>query len=75
MMVTRTSYAIAAAVYTVLAIYGSLVPLEFRPVPLDEAVERFRNVPYLTLGLQSRADFVANILLFIPLAFLAMGAL
>jgi glycopeptide antibiotics resistance protein len=32
-------------------------------------------VPYLALGIGSRADFVSNILLFIPLSFLLSGAL
>ncbi|MDL1968393.1 MAG: VanZ family protein [Deltaproteobacteria bacterium] len=31
-------------------------------------------MPYLHLGIQSRADFVANILLFIPLSFFLMGS-
>lgn len=64
----------AAIVYAALAylgfvIYGSLVPLDFRPVPWEQAVARFGDIPYLNLGIASRADWVANILLFIPLAF------
>ena len=62
------------AAYLVFVIYGSLVPLDFRPVPLDDALARFRNIPYLDLGIGSRADWVANLLLFIPLGFL-LGSL
>lgn len=61
--------------YLLFVIYGSLVPLDFRALPLDTALERFRQVPWLDLGIGSRADWVANLLLFIPLAFLFTGAL
>lgn len=60
-------------VYVCFVIYGSLVPLDFRPLPLDEAVKRFAAIPYLDLGIDSRADWVANLLLFIPLTFLWVG--
>lgn len=56
--------------YLAFIIYGSLVPLHYVALPFDEAVERFWHIPYLQLGIRSRADWVANILLFIPLAFL-----
>ncbi len=64
-----------AVAYTTFVVYGSLVPLEYRFVPLERAVARFREIPYLQLGIRSRADWVANILLFVPLAFLWLGAL
>ena len=66
---------LAALVYTAFVIYGSLVPLEFRALPWDEAAARFAAIPWLRLGIGSRADWVANLLLFIPLTFLWMGAL
>ncbi len=58
-----------ALTYLVFVIYGSLVPLEYHAMPLDDAVAAFRNLPFLNLGIGSRADWVANLLLFIPLAF------
>lgn len=61
--------------YLLFVVYGSLVPLDFRPMPLDAAIAAFRQVPWLQLGIGSRADWVANLLLFIPLAFLFVGAL
>jgi VanZ family protein len=60
--------------YAVFVVYGSLVPLEFRPREFDDALAAFRNIPYLDLGVASRADWVANILLYIPLGFLLCGA-
>jgi glycopeptide antibiotics resistance protein len=66
---------LAALVYTVFVIYGSLVPLEFRALPWDEALARFGAIPFLKLGIGSRADWMANLLLFIPLTYLWMGAL
>lgn len=51
-------------------VYGSLLPFELRPHTLAEAVDTFRRIPYLDLGVVSRADWIANILLYIPLAYL-----
>jgi glycopeptide antibiotics resistance protein len=70
----RGHFAVLAVLYAALAVYGSLVPLQFRMVPLAEAWNRFQSLPYLTLGIESRSDWVANILLFIPLGFLLMAA-
>lgn len=66
----RDMLLVMALLYLVFVIYGSLVPLQFRSLPLEVAVAEFRNLPFLTLGIGSRADWVANLLLFIPLAFL-----
>jgi len=69
------AYLILALGYAVLVVYGSLVPLEYRARPFEEALEAFVRTPYLHLGIGNRSDLVANLLLFIPLAFLMMGAL
>lgn len=66
---------LAALVYTTFVIYGSLVPLKFHALPWDDALARFGAIPFLRLGIGSRADWVANLLLFIPLTYLWMGAL
>ncbi|MCQ8117696.1 VanZ family protein [Methylomonas rosea] len=71
----KNSLLIACIVYTIFVVYGSLVPWQFNSLPLSEAWFRFRNIEYLTLGIASRADWVANILLFIPLAFLWLGVI
>ncbi|MGB9128907.1 MAG: VanZ family protein [Thiobacillus sp.] len=66
---------LAALVYTAFVVYGSLVPLEFRAIPWDNAVARFAAIPWLELGVGSRADWVANLILYIPLGYLWLGAM
>ena len=39
-------------------------------MPWDQAITRFKDIPFLDLGIGSRADWVANLLLFIPLSLL-----
>lgn len=65
----------AGLAYLVFVIYGSLVPLDFHARSWDDAWQAFMLTPYLDLGISSRADWVANILLFIPLAFIWLGIL
>lgn len=71
----RTTLLLIAAAYTMFVIYGSLVPLHFQHRPWSEAWMAFHNIRYLNLGIGSRADWVANTLLFIPLAFGWLGVL
>ena len=52
-------------------IYGSLLPFQLRGISLNEAIHTFFNIQFLDLGIVSRADWIANILLYIPLSFLA----
>lgn len=65
----------AALIYLAFVIYGSLVPLDFHYRPFAEAWQSFYNIPYLRLGVGSRADWVANILLYIPLGFIGAALL
>ncbi len=55
--------------YLVFLVYGSLVPFEFRPMSLSEALGRFRDIPWLHLGVASRADWVANLVLYVPVGY------
>ena len=71
----RKIYFLAALGYLLFVVYGSLVPLDFQPRSLDAALRDFYQVHYLKLGVESRADWVANILLYIPLAYLWLGGL
>ena len=57
--------------YLLFVIYGSLVPLQYVDRSWGDAVQAFQRIPFLSLGIDSRADWVANLLLFIPLTFLA----
>jgi VanZ family protein len=68
-------YYLAAVGYLVFVVYGSLVPLDYNPFPFDQALTKFKNIPFLELGIESRADWIANILLYIPLSFLLTGTL
>ena len=72
---SRFSILVLAIAYTLFVIYGSLVPLNFQHHSLREASEAFSNIRYLDLKMGNRADWVANILLFIPLAFFWSGVL
>jgi glycopeptide antibiotics resistance protein len=71
----RTHLWLAGLGYLLFVVYGSLVPLDLRAMPLDAAIAAFRQIPWLQLGIGSRADWMANLLLFIPLAFIFTGAL
>ena len=62
-----------AVTYSLFVVYGSLVPLQFRALPWETALARFSAIPFLQLAIGSRADWVANLLLFIPLTYLWMG--
>jgi len=68
-------YWLLSILYVTFVIYGSLVPLDFASVPLDQAWNRFTHAQYLAITAGGRADMVANLLLFIPLTFFFMGAL
>ena len=56
--------------YVLFVVYGSLVPLQYKALPLNEAWAAFQNIPFLQLGVESRADWVANGVLYVPVAFL-----
>jgi len=70
----RMGLVVVGVVYLLFVIYGSLVPLRFQPMGIDTAFAKFKAIPYLQLGMASRADWVANLLLFVPLAYFWTGA-
>lgn len=57
--------------YVAFVVYGSLVPLDYHPRPWDEAWQLFRHIRLLDVGTQGRADWIANGVLYLPLAFLS----
>lgn len=70
----RGSFAALGLVYALFVIYGSLVPLDYHPKPFASAWDEFLHIPYLQLGIASRADWVANIVLYIPLSLLVFAS-
>ena len=58
--------------YVFFVIYGSLVPLQYKARPLSDAWIAFQNIPFLKLGVESRADWIANGVLYVPVAFLTI---
>ena len=74
-MTRRAVLLLLAVLFVAFAAYGSLVPLRFRDVSLSEAVERFANTPLVPLSQASKSDFLTNVLLFVPIGFLLLGAL
>jgi glycopeptide antibiotics resistance protein len=71
----RRFYALAALAFGLFAVYGSLVPLDFKPRPFGQAIDEFTVILLSPLSFDSRTDFVTNILLFVPLGYLWLGAL
>lgn len=59
--------------YILFVVYGSLVPLRYVDRPWADAVQAFGNIPFLALGVESRADWVANGVLYVPVGFLTAG--
>ena len=55
-------------------VYASLIPLQYKPLHWDEAIERFRDLRWLNLDVYRRADWVANGLAVMPFGFLLSGA-
>ncbi|SBT09891.1 conserved membrane hypothetical protein [Candidatus Accumulibacter aalborgensis] len=63
-------HAVVWLAYITFVVYGSLVPLDFHPRPLDQAWAAFQHLRMLQVGAQGRADWVANGFLFLPVGFL-----
>lgn len=57
-------------IYLVFVIYGSWVPLDFSPVPLADAFQRFASLPFADQAIESATDWATNSILLIPFTFL-----
>ena len=67
-------YVVLGLIFAAVAVYGSLVPFRYQPLTLQEAIERFRQLPHHSLATGGRADFAANFLLFVPIGYCWLGA-
>ena len=56
-------------------IYASVLPVQFRPCSLEDAVAVFEQIPWLNIQLYGRADWVANLLVVLPLGWLGAAAI
>jgi VanZ family protein len=72
---TAGTYAALAAGVVAFTLYGSFVPFDFRWRPPDEAAGAWDWVLAHRIGIASRSDFAANVLLAFPLGFCLLGAL
>jgi VanZ family protein len=73
---TRRSYAVVGLAFMAFAVYGSLLPFEFRPIPFGTALSTFSSVVLTRPPSRiSRSDLLANALLFIPVGYALAGAL
>ena len=59
--------------YLLFVIYGSLVPLHYVPIGMEAATRAFLTAMSTGLDYSNRSDWAANVLLFVPLTFLAMA--
>ena len=59
--------------YLLFIVYGSLLPFDWNGLALTTAWANFQHVPLLKLEVASRADLVANLLLYIPFGLLVCG--
>ena len=61
--------------YVAFVVYGSLVPLQYKARSMDSAIAAFQKIPFLKLGIESRADWIANGVLYVPVGILTVLAL
>lgn len=67
-------FAILTLAFAIFVVYGSFVPLTTRSLTWDEATERYGRAMLQSVRIESKSDFAANVMLFVPLGFLASGA-
>lgn len=70
---TRLVHGTLGAILVPLLIYASILPLEYVPLPWEQALERWKAIPWLQLGVSNRADWIANGLVVIPISYCLSG--
>ena len=68
---SSNGWLLALLAWILFVVYGSLVPLDFRALDLGVAWQRFLQTPMLALGVEQRADWLANGVLYVPVGFLS----
>jgi glycopeptide antibiotics resistance protein len=71
----RGIFLVVALAWTAFCLYGSLVPLRFTALPIEDAVQQYLALLRAPLKLRSSADAGTNFLLLLPSAFFWTGAL
>ena len=75
----RRRFLVWAVLYALLMVYASIAvsPLGFHPAhfSLAEATQKFLGTHYWDNGSDQRADWTANLMVMVPLAFMVTGAL
>jgi VanZ family protein len=71
----RGHYLVLLFCFAAFALYGSLIPFDFISVGFEDALKRFTQILGSNVGIDSRSDCVANILLAFPLGFCGAAAL
>lgn len=71
----RPLFLVFALASTLFVVYGSLVPFVLRPHSFAEALALFSDIRYLQLGASSRADLLANAIIYIPVSLFWMAVL
>ncbi len=73
-VLTPRHYAVLLAAFAGFVLYGSFVPFTTRSLPFDAALDSFAARMGRGMTFESRSDWAANVILFVPLGFLAAGA-
>jgi VanZ family protein len=75
---TRGGFAALAVLYALIVAYSSLLlgpdGLHYVPISAAEAWQKFSGVRFIDNGSDQRADWIANMMMTIPLAYLVNGA-
>ena len=58
-----------------ILVYINLIPFDYRPVPFDQAVERFRHLEWQQIIVLDRARWFSNVMQFVPFGFFGCGAI
>jgi VanZ family protein len=66
----RARIAIFALLYAALLAHLLFIPYAFSPLPYDETLRRFANIPWLQLGSDQNVALVSRALMFLPLGLL-----